>query len=81
MDIIDKLTAGEWEAWTAIAHRIDNDSSKSQWDREIYAEAKTALYAISGSIQTEDIEDMLDYFLRSFQTFRQLNRDIDSLLY
>lgn len=81
LDIIDKLDSGKWEAWTAIAHRIDNDSSKSQWDVETYDEAKTALSAISGSIQAEDIEDMLGYFLRSFQTFRQLNRGIDSLLY
>ncbi|WP_261430118.1 SEC-C metal-binding domain-containing protein [Xiamenia xianingshaonis] len=81
MDIIDKLAAGEWDAWTAIAYRIDNDSSKSQWDRDIYAEAKTALFAISDSVQAEDIEEMLGYFLWSFQTFRQLNHDIDSLLY
>lgn len=81
MDIIDKLATEEWDAWTAIACRIDNDSSKSQWDREIYAEAKTVLSTISGSVGTDDIEEMLGYFLWSFQTFRQLNHDIDSLLY
>lgn len=81
MDIIDKLAAGEWDAWTAIAYRIGNDSSKSQWDREIYAEAKAAFSVISGYVQPEDIEEMLGYFLWSFQTFRQLNHDIDSLLY
>lgn len=81
LDIIDKLATEEWDAWTAIACRIDNDSSKSQWDREIYAEAKTVLSTISGSVGTDDIEEMLGYFLWSFQTFRQLNHDIDSLLY
>lgn len=81
MDITDKLSAGEWNAWTAIAYRIDNDSSKSQWDREVYAEAKSVFSEISNFVEAEDIEEMLGYFLWSFQTFRQLSNDIDSLLY
>lgn len=81
MDVFDKKAAGRWNAWTAIAERIDNDSSKSQWDRKIYNEAKQTLGAISHLLGSDDVRDMLGNFLSAFQTYRQLNHDIDSLLY
>lgn len=81
LNIFDKLASGEWNAWTAIAHRIDDDNSKSQWDRGIYAEAEVVFSSIEKSVQAEDIKEMLGFFLWQFQTFRQLNHDIDSLLY
>ena len=81
MSVFDKLANNEWNAWTAIACRIANENSKSQWDKEIYSEAQDGLSAISEHIDDEDIINMLTYFLWSFQTFRQLKHDVDSLLY
>ena len=47
----------------------------------IYAEAEVVFFSIEKSVQAEDIKEMLGFFLWQFQTFRQLNHDIDSLLY
>lgn len=81
MDLFDKLANNEWDAWTAIASRINNENSKFQWDKKIYAEARKTLSLMSDSLYDEDKEEMLEYFLWAFQTFRQLDFDIDSLLY
>ena len=40
-----------------------------------------SFFSIEKSVQAEDIKEMLGFFLWQFQTFRQLNHDIDSLLY
>ncbi len=69
LNIFDKLASGEWNAWTAIAHRIDDDNSKSQWDRGIYAEAEVVFLQSKSPFKLKTSKKCSAFFSGSFRPF------------
>lgn len=81
MIAFDKEKPFKWTACEAIAAQVSADNSKSQWNREIFQEAHVVLSGASQLLEPADVVKMLSKFLSAFQTYRQLDHDIESLLY